>query len=63
MKDIYVIIPTLDPNETIMEEFITKLHKEFKNIIIVNDGCKDDYDVFFKKFSDKKIKVLKIKLT
>jgi len=62
MKDIYVIIPTLDPNETIMEEFITKLHKEFKNIIIVNDGCKDDYDVFFKKFSDKKIKVLKNKV-
>lgn len=59
MKDIYVIIPTLDPNEKIMEEFILKLQKEFKNIIIVNDGCKDTYDDFFKKFETKKIKVLK----
>lgn len=59
MKDVYVIIPTLDPNEKIMEEFILKLHKEFKNIIIVDDGCKDSYDEFFKKFTDKKIKVLK----
>lgn len=59
MKDIYVIIPTLDPNEIIMEEFITNLHKEFKNIIIVNDGCMKEYDDFFKKFESKKITVLK----
>lgn len=59
MKDIFVIIPTLDPNEKIMEEFILKLQKEFKNIIIVNDGCKDTYDEFFKKFEAKKIKVLR----
>ena len=32
MKDIVVIIPTYDPNETIMSEFMTKLQKEFKNI-------------------------------
>lgn len=59
MKDIFVIIPTLDPNEKIMEDFITKLQKEFKNIIIVNDGCKQEYEDFFKKFTNKKIKVLR----
>lgn len=59
MKDIFVIIPTLDPNEKIMEDFITRLQKEFKNIIIVNDGCKQEYEEFFKKFTNKKIKVLR----
>jgi len=59
MKDIYVIIPALDPNETIMEEFINKLKKEFKNIIIVNDGSRKEYDDYFKKYEAKKITVLR----
>lgn len=59
MKDIVVIIPTYDPNDTIMSEFMTKLQKEFKNIIVVNDGCRSEFDDFFKKLGDKKIKVLK----
>ena len=59
MKDIFVVIPTYDPNETIMEEFVSKLQKEFKNIIIINDGCRVEYDAFFEKFQTKKIKVLK----
>jgi len=59
MKDIVVIIPTYDPNETIMSEFMTKLQKEFKNIIVVNDGCRSEFDDFFKKLGEKKIKILK----
>lgn len=59
MKDIIVVIPTYDPNETIMEEFVKKLQKEFENIIIINDGCRIEYNKFFKKFEDKKITVLR----
>jgi len=59
MKDVVVVVPTYEPNETIMMDFISKLQKEFKNIIIVNDGNRVEFDDLFKKFSAKKIKVLK----
>jgi len=59
MKDIVVIIPTYDPNDTIMSEFMSKLQKEFKNIIVVNDGCRSEFDDFFKKMGEKKIKILR----
>lgn len=59
MKDIIVIIPTYDPNETIMSDFMEKLQTEFKNIVVVNDGCRSEFDEFFKKLEAKKITVLK----
>ncbi len=59
MKDIYIIIPALDPNVTIMDEFINKLQKEFKNIIVVNDGSREEFDDFFASLAKKKITVLR----
>lgn len=38
MKDIFVLVPSYNPNESIMMEFLKELKKEFKNILIVNDG-------------------------
>lgn len=58
-KDIVVVIPTLDPNEKIMEPFINELVKSFSNIVVVNDGSKPIHDNFFKSLEKKKIVVLK----
>lgn len=38
MENIFVLIPSYNPNESIMTEFLNELKKEFKNILIVNDG-------------------------
>lgn len=38
MKNIYILIPSYNPEEQIMNEFLKDLKKEFKNILIVNDG-------------------------
>ena len=38
MKNIYILIPSYNPDEKIMNEFLKELKKEFKNILIVNDG-------------------------
>jgi glycosyltransferase involved in cell wall biosynthesis len=51
MKDIYVIIPIYNPIEEITTKFISELEKEFKNIIIINDGCDPKHENFFKKFN------------
>ncbi len=58
MKDIFVIVPTLNPNVEILEEFLIKLQKEFKNILVYDDGCRDEYQEFFKKLEKKDIVVL-----
>lgn len=45
-KDVVVLIPSYNPDEEIMSEFLAKLHRSFKNIVIVNDGsseCHSDY--------------------
>ena len=49
MDNIFVVIPTLDPEQDIMEEFIDNLKSEFNNILVINDGSKSIYDDFFKK--------------
>ena len=51
MENIFVVVPTLDPDEEIMQKFISELHKEFKHILVINDGSKNVYDNFFKKLS------------
>lgn len=58
-KDIVVVIPTLNPNQKIMSEFMDKLVKSFSNIVIVNDGSRDSYEDYFKGFEKKGITVLK----
>jgi len=58
MKNIFVVIPTLDPDEEIMNTFITELHKDFANILVVNDGSKDVHNKFFKKLQKEGIEVI-----
>lgn len=58
-KDVFIIVPTLNPNIEIMDEFIDQLLKEFSNIVVVNDGCRDSYNDFFKSLEKKGVIVLK----
>ncbi len=57
MNNIFVVIPTLDPDEEIMEKFIQELKKKFKHILVINDGSKDIHDAFFKKLEKEGIEV------
>ena len=59
MKDVVIVIPTLDPDEKIMNDFIDKLQKEFKNILVVNDGSNESHNGFFNSLEKKGITVLK----
>jgi len=59
MKDIFIVVPTLDPEEDIMSKFVNELQKEFKNILVINDGSKKIHDEFFKGLEDKGIIVFK----
>lgn len=51
MKDIIVLIPSLKPNEDLIK-FIKKLNKDFKNIIVVNDGSSKECNYIFEKISE-----------
>lgn len=59
MKNIFIVIPSLDPEEDIMSKFITELQTEFENILVINDGSKDSHDKFFKSLEKKGIKVIR----
>ncbi len=59
MKNIFIVIPSLDPEEDIMSKFITELQSEFENILVINDGSKDSHDKFFKSLEKKGIKVIR----
>lgn len=50
MKDIYVIVPVYNPIEEITNKFIEELEKEFKNIIIINDGSTNVNKKYFDTF-------------
>ncbi len=58
-KEMIVVVPTLNPNLEIMEGFLENLQKKFTNIIVVNDGSKNDLDNFFEDLEKKNIIVLK----
>lgn len=58
MKDIFIIVPTLNPNIEIFDVFLKKLEKEFENILVYDDGCREEYGDFFKKLEKRGIKVL-----
>ena len=53
MKNVFVVIPTLDPDEKVFIPFIDKLSKSFSNIIIVDDGSKKELKKVFNKLSSK----------
>jgi len=59
MKNIFIIVPTLDPEEDIMDTFIKELHKEFNNILVVNDGSKKVHNKFFESLQKQGVKVIK----
>lgn len=58
MKDIFIVVPTVNPNIEIFTAFLDKLQKEFDNILVYDDGCRKEYDSFFKKLEKRKIIVL-----
>lgn len=52
-EDIVVLIPVYDPNEEIMDNFVKKLSKSFKNIVFVNDGSGKHHDKFMNSIEKK----------
>lgn len=59
MKNIFIVIPTLDPDEEIMGNFLKELGKDFEHILVVNDGSKEIHDKFFESLKKDGIVVLK----
>lgn len=59
MKDIYVVVPSYNPDIKIMKSFINDLKLAFNNIVIVNDGSNEVYNDFFSSFQQEKIIVIK----
>ena len=51
MDNVFVVIPTLNPEEELFIPLIKELKKEFKNIIVVNDGSTSSYDEIFTKIN------------
>lgn len=47
MKDVIIVVPSLDPEEDIMLKFIEELKGEFNNILVINDGSNESHDKFF----------------
>lgn len=58
MKNIFIIIPTLNPNLNLLDKLITNLQKEFENILVVDDGCREEYHSYFQKLTKQKVIVL-----
>ena len=53
MEDIIVIIPAFNPDEPLMLDFINNLSKEFKNIVVINDGSNSSHNNFFNELAQK----------
>lgn len=47
MDDIIILIPSFNPDEQLMLDFVNNLSREFKNIVIVNDGSNKSHVNFF----------------
>jgi putative flippase GtrA len=58
MKNVFVVIPTLNPEAKVFLPFMDELIKNFNYVIVVNDGSSKKFDSVFAKL-DKKIVVLK----
>ena len=59
MKNIFIVVPTLDPDEDIMRKFIKELHKEFESILVINDGSKERHNKFFESLEKDGIEVIR----
>lgn len=59
MDDVVIIIPAYKPNREIMMEFIPKVKKCFKNIVVVDDGSGVEYAKFFEYLQEEGITVLR----
>lgn len=59
MENIFIVIPTLNPDVDLLENFVKNLKKDFKNILIVNDGCRKEYDDFFENLEKDGVEVIK----
>ena len=55
MEDIFVVVPTLNPNIEIFKKFLDNLLESTKNVLVYDDGCNKEYDSFFKELEKKKI--------
>lgn len=51
MKKVALIIPSLNPDQKLIEYVKEAIKMGFKNIIIVNDGSSKEYDKFFNELS------------
>lgn len=58
MKNIYIVIPCYDPDEKIMDKFLSELKKEFTNILIINDGSSEIHDKYFKKLAKSGLEII-----
>lgn len=59
MKDIMVIVPSLDPDESIMGKFLKDLKKSCPNILVIDDGSNKTHEEFFNSLEEKGITVLR----
>ncbi len=57
MENIFIIVPTLDPDEKIMTKFINELQQEFKHILVVNDGSSVEHKNFFENLEKQGIEI------
>ena len=54
MEDIFVVVPTLNPNIEIFKKFLDNLLESTKNVLVYDDGCNKEYDSFFKDLEKKR---------
>ncbi len=60
MNNIAIVIPSLNPDEKLIQVVDAVLSKGFKTIIVINDGSSSDYDNYFERIEKhKECKVLK----
>ena len=57
MKDIYIVVPTLDPDVEIMSKFMDELCKNFKKILVINDGSRKEFNKFFSTLEKKGVEI------
>jgi dolichol-phosphate mannosyltransferase len=51
LQNIAIVIPSLNPDEKLIEVVEEVLYKGFKTVIVVNDGSSSEYDGYFERIS------------
>lgn len=54
LQNIAIVIPSLNPDEKLLEVVDAVLYKGFKTIIVVNDGSSSEYDKYFERIGKHK---------